>query len=252
MRRYWVGKKAIKDNLVTLEGDVLHHIVDVCRQTSGSQFEVLNGDGQAYFVELISAHKKQALCKVLNQRKVIPLPKPFITLFVSMPKFSKFDLILQKCVELGVFAVQPFVSQFSYVRTKDKISDNKVKRWGKIIHSATEQCGRGDFMELRPLKTFDEIVNEFNPSEDGKGLFAYEGECDKNLKQALRELPHVPEHLWVFVGSEGGFSKDEVLKFKQINLEPITLGEHVLRVETACLALVSMIKYEMLLNGPNT
>src|SRR4051812_10907433 len=101
VRRYWVDAKMITANgQVLLTGETLHHIVDVCRMRVGDRFEVLNEQGQIYFVELKSLSKKSAECSILETRISPPRPKPELVLALSLPRFTTFDAVLEKSVEL--------------------------------------------------------------------------------------------------------------------------------------------------------
>lgn len=246
LRRYWVHEDCIKDDEVTLEGDTLHHVRDVCRQTLGNKFEVLCGDGKAYFVEIMSEEKKKSLCKVIDVRAIPPLPEPRIHLCVSLPKLSRLELIFEKSVELGVSRVTAFTSEFSFFRDLKKVNEKKMERFQKIILGATQQSGRGDVMELSPIQSLEALLSEVNNSPEVLCLLPYEGQCEKNLKQVLKtSMSPTVKEIKIFVGSEGGFSDSEVEKFKSHGVEPLTIGDQVLRVETACISLVSMLKYEL-------
>lgn len=89
-----------------------------------------------------------------------------------------------------------------------------------------------------------EILQRFQSDPKAQGLFAYEGSGELSLRQAMTSATNI-ENLWIFVGSEGGFSTQEVEIFKKVNLFPISLGQQVLRVETACVTLLGIIKYEL-------
>ncbi len=247
VRRYWVDAKIEKS--VTLEGETFHHIFDVCRQTVGSKFEILN-EGKAFFVEVESVGKKSATLKVLEVR-LLPVPAaPHIHLCVSIPKLPTFETILEKSVELGVFKLHPFVSDYSFVRdVKNERISHKTERWEKIVKSATQQSGRGDLMEISSVGTLSQVLEKMNQMPASMGLFPYEGECQQTVKACIEKMkPTQPQNIWIFVGSEGGFSREEVEFFKERGLEPSTLGEQVLRVETACLALVSIVRHEFTLS----
>ncbi len=114
MRRYLVDKESFKDGTVYLEGDTFHHICEVCRQGIGSQFEVLTEDGKAFLVEIRVLQKKSATAIILDQRQLPQLKRPHLHLRISVPKFSTFEAVLEKAVELGVKSVQPFFSDFIY------------------------------------------------------------------------------------------------------------------------------------------
>lgn len=246
MRRYWVDEKYFNQDTVVLADDVFHHICEVCRQGLGNKFEVLS-NGKAYLVEIVDLHKKKAFAQIIETREVPELPKPLIKLAVSLPKFATFENILEKSVELGVAEVLPFVSDYSFLRdaNSSKIS-NKQQRWQKIIRSATQQSGRGELLQLKQTTNLRNILENFNRNANAVGLFAYEGECKRTLHEEVASWKGQGfEELWLFVGSEGGFSIQEVEKFQAYKLNPVTLGDQVLRVETACLALVSILKYEV-------
>ncbi len=227
-------------------GDVFHHICNVCRIDQGDRFEALWGDGVAYLCELTSRGKKQALAKIIGQRVIEPLPKPHLILALSIPKFQKLDLIVEKSVELGVQAIKPFVSEFSFARELSPNLSDRCSRARRIIESATEQSGRGDLMQVMEPSTFDEVFEDFNRTPGRLGLFLYEGQGQLSLKdhlQSVKTKSSVSE-VWFFVGSEGGFSESEVAKFERAGLPPLTLGGQILRVETACLAATAILKYE--------
>jgi 16S rRNA (uracil1498-N3)-methyltransferase len=248
MRRYWIEKKDLFGDRVNFNGDIFHHIFDVCRQDVGSKFEVLTEDSKAFLVEVLNVTKKNAEARVLEERAIPPLPEPHIHLALAISRFPVMDAIVEKAVELGVKSIQPLFTEFSFVRTQAALSTNKTERWNKIVRSATQQSGRGDLMPIRPALGLDEFLGMLNQNSSALGLFAYEGHSTLSIKQYLtqkkNEMGTSPKDVWIFVGSEGGFSFSEVEKMQKLALHPVTLGSQVLRVETACMTLVSVLKYE--------
>lgn len=246
MRRYWIEKKDLSGDRVIFSGDTFHHIFDVCRQDIGSKFEVLNEDSKAYLVEVLSVGKKNAEARILEERMIPPLPEPHIHLALAVSRFPVMDAIVEKAVEMGVKSIRPLFTEFSFVRTASALSANKVERWDKIVRSATQQCGRGDLMKIESALPLDEFLSDFNQQSSVMGLFAYEGLSTLGVKdyvtQKKKDGPY--KDLWIFVGSEGGFSHAEVEKMSRLALHPVSLGSQVLRVETACMALVSVLKYD--------
>lgn len=248
MRRYWIEKKDLFQDQVNFTGDVYHHIFDVCRQEVGSKFEVLTEDSKAYFVEVTQVTKKTALARILEERSIPPLKEPHIHIALSLSRFPVMDAIMEKAVEMGVKSIQPFFSEFSFLRKGEKLSENKIERWDKIVRSATQQSGRGDLMHIHPVIPFEKISALINPDAGDVGLFAYEGSSTLSIKDYIQEVksksPQGIKNIWIIVGSEGGFSHHEVEEFNKLGLHPVTLGPQVLRVETACMALVSVLKYD--------
>lgn len=245
MRRYWVPKESVMGEEVHLKGEVLHHIRDVCRMRMGSKFEALIEGRGALFVEIVSERKYESVARILEERLIPELPKPYIHLALSIPRFPVFEAVVEKSVELGVKAIHPFYSDFSFIRTQDGVFAKKRARFEKIVVSATQQSGRGDLMPIEEPIGLEEILRTFNRDGSAQGLFAYEGAHVLTAKEGLRKIRNAaPQDIWIFVGSEGGFSDKEVQLFAANGLEAVTLGNQVLRVETACVALVSILKYD--------
>jgi 16S rRNA (uracil1498-N3)-methyltransferase len=273
MRRYWIDKKDLFGDKINFAGDTFHHIFDVCRQETGSKFEVLTEDSKAYLVEVTQVGKKNAEARVLEQRTIPPLPRPHLHLVLAISRFPVMDAVVEKAVEMGVTSIQPVFTDFSFVRTPQALSANKTERWDKIVRSATQQCGRGDLMRIEPARHLGDFLKNLNRNANSVGLFAYEGPSTLGIKQFLTETrtgakapstqlgtstlgastaaesnvssaAQGPSDVWIFVGSEGGFSDQEVRALRDLALHPVTLGAQVLRVETACMALVSVLKYE--------
>lgn len=245
MRRYLLPPSAIQKEHVTIEGEPFHHIFDVCRQGVGSKFEVLGTSGKAHLVEVLEVGKKRASAQVISVRAIPELPRPHLILALSVPRFNVMDSVVERAVEMGVAEIRPFFSEQSFVRKRDSLPDSKLDRWRKIIVSATQQSGRGDLMPLREPIDFKELLAEFNQKDAVQGLFAYEGASPSAIKQVAQRLTENSQEVWIFVGSEGGFSHQEVADIQDQGLAPVTLGDQVLRVETACIALVSVLKYEL-------
>jgi 16S rRNA (uracil1498-N3)-methyltransferase len=247
MRRYWIDKKDLFQQQVNFTGDVFHHIFDVCRQEVGSKFEVLGHGTNAFLVEVLSVGKKQAVAKVLETREIALLPKPHLVLALSVSRFPVMDAVVEKAVEMGVQRIQPFYSDFSFVRKADGVSENKIERWKKIIVSATQQSGRGELMQISAPLGFEELGKSFNQNTNRMGLFAYEGHATLGIKSYLKSHANLQrlEEIWLFVGSEGGFSQTEVQSFQKWSLQPVSLGDQILRVETACIASLAVLKYEL-------
>ena len=245
MRRYWVPQEALqREKGVVLKGPLFHHICVVCRQAVGSRFEVIC-EGQAYLVEIQSMGKNQAMASVLEKRSLPKPTKPEVHLALSLPRFQTLDKVVEKMVELGVGQVHLFTSEFSFMKVKAGELSNKQERWEKIIQGATEQTGRGDLMPLKGPHPLGTLLQENFPQPGRQGLLAYEGEGGETLKTRLHGLGASWDEVWVFVGSEGGFSRKDLELFRSYGILPVSLGDQVLRVETACVTLVSILKYAL-------
>lgn len=240
---------------VVISGDVLHHVRDVCRMHKGSKFEVIVEGGSAHLVEITSETKHESIARIIETREIPEIPKPHIHLAVSIPRFPVFEAVIEKAVELGVTKIHPFFSDFSFIRTQTEVWDKKLPRFLKIVQGATQQSGRGDLMKIAAPVDFSKMMDEFNRTSGARGLFAYEGDAHLSAKEGVARVISGSSssgapgadlaEAWIFVGSEGGFSQKEAESFQSFGLTSVTLGSQVLRVETACVALVSILKYDL-------
>ncbi len=230
MRRYWVSDRPKGKDFI-IKGEKFHHIFKVCRHLLSSRFEILN-PGISYLVQVEKIHKQEAVCKVISSRTIPKLKQPFLHLFVSISKFATFEFILEKSVELGVKSITPMFSKFSSVKDPKKILA-KTDRWNKIVQSATEQCARGELLIINKPKNLEQIDKDgFFADIQSKGFDALDKEKPVN-------------NINLFVGSEGGFSDGERKYFKSKGLKGIGLGDNILKVETACISLISICKYKL-------
>lgn len=249
MRKYWYPTAIGEQTQILIGGELFHHIFQVCRQDEGSRFALLSPDGMLRTVRAERVGKKDAQVTVLESTPAPPLRRPHVHLCLSLPKLPTMEAVLEKAVELGVAHVHPFISEFSFFRSENKVSDERVHRWEKIIVSATQQSGRGELMKLHPMTSLARLAEEIHRTPRSLCLFAYEGRSDEGIKKFLRartaDGASTYDEVFVIVGSEGGFSENEARDLSAQGFRSVTLGDQVLRVETACIALVSILKYEL-------
>lgn len=252
MRRYLTDQSLYLNSIVTISEDTFRHIHKVCRQDVGDKFELLNeGSDEAFLAEVISVEKNHMQVRVINSRPLPDLKKPYIHLVLNFPKPQVFEDVIEKAVELGVHSLYPTLSDFSFFKTNEKIKD-KVSRWDKIVKSAMQQTGRFKPLKIHPAQDLESFL-KLPIDKDKKNLYLafYEGQgvpLHQFLEADSMHLNEI-ENIWVFVGSEGGFSSKEVKRFQELNIPSLSLGEQVLRVETACVSIVSVLRYKSGLMG---
>jgi 16S rRNA (uracil1498-N3)-methyltransferase len=222
-----------------------HHIFDVCRQNVGSQFEVLVGDGKAYLVEVVEIKKKKAFTKILSSRPLEIPAGPNLHLFLSLSKWAVMDAVVEKSVELGVKSFTPVICRNSFLNKIGEVSEARLARWRKIVLSATQQSGRGDLMEIKPAQDLSGTLASINQMPAKACLFLYEGPSQTTVRQWASSCPSSATNIALLVGSEGGFSPEEAQQIQGVGFAPVTLGTQVLRVETACVVGLSVLKYSI-------
>ena len=161
-----------------------------------------------------------------------------IYLFQGLPKSDKMELIIQKCVELGVFGIMPVRMKHCIVKLDDKKAQSKQSRWQSIAESAAKQSKRNIVPEILEVSSFEDAI-KFAKTLD-LILVPYENEEGMTAtKEALQELKNV-KSVGIFIGPEGGFETKEIEKVTAADAKIISLGRRILRTETAAITAVSM------------
>lgn len=239
MMRFWIDRSCLKHNEFLIKDSLYHHICRVCQIKKGEAFELFCEGLQKYKVALKSVSSSQARAVVLETYPVPPLQKPYLYLALSLPRFSKMDFLIEKAVELGVKEIHPFASTFSFLKNPSKLSSAREKRWKKIVEHSLAQSGRTESLSIKPLCRLEDI----KIPKGHLALIAYEGKKqEKTLSDIITTQPK-PEAVWLFIGSEGGFSFKEAEEFSlRESAFLFSMGEQILRVETACLFGLSVLK----------
>ena len=166
-----------------------------------------------------------------------------IYLFQGLPKADKMELIIQKAVELGAYSVVPVSTRRCVVKLDNKKAEKKVSRWQQIAESAAKQSKRMLVPEVHSVMTFKEALvyaKELDvlliPYELAKGM--------KETKELIRSI-EPGKSIGVFIGPEGGFEEQEVADAMEAGAKPITLGHRILRTETAGLAVLSVLMFQL-------
>ncbi|MGI9548765.1 MAG: RsmE family RNA methyltransferase [Bdellovibrionales bacterium] len=243
MRRFWVDRSCFQGDQILLKDMLFHHICRVSQIRRGESFEVFAQGVQKYKVTLEEVSSSRAVAKIVKAYEVPPLPKPYLHLALSIPRFSKLDSIVEKAVELGVKEFHPFISELSFIKAASKWSSARQTRLEKIVENSLAVSGRTEALKLHPIKLLEDV----NIPKDHRVLVAYEGgeSSSKNIKEQLTSLDKQapPTDIWLFVGSEGGFTLKEAQGLSQEGAFLVGLGSQILRVETACLVGLSILKY---------
>lgn len=246
VHRFFISPQDISGQFVTFPEDTVHQISRVLRMQPGDRIIVLDNSGWERVVELDDISRHDATGRVLEKRIASGEPNVKITLYQSMLKKSNFELVLQKCTELGVVSFVPIISSRTVVGSLGAISDNKWSRWERIITEAAEQCRRGRRPALNDAQMFSHAVSQAQ-RRGGTMLIPWEEEGSRSLNEALypNESGERPFSVSVFVGPEGGFEEEEVALAKEAGAVVVTLGPRILRAETAAIAATATVLYEL-------
>ena len=240
MHRFFVDPTQLTTTTVTLSADQARQISSVLRMKAGEKIMVLDNQGWLYEVVLTSVQRKQAAGKIVGKTAVSTEPKTQLTLFQSILKRDKFELVLQKGTEVGVSRFVPVITERSQAQS---VKDNKYDRWQRILTEAAEQSERGKVPKLETAVSFTNALQLAQTCD--LALLAGAREKEGHLKPALLPLKQNPSPtIALFIGPEGGFSSAELDLAFANNITPITLGSRILRTETAAIVAASLIIYE--------
>lgn len=243
MHHFFVSPNQIDDKYVTITGGDVNHIKNVLRMKVDEELLVSNGQDKDYYckIEAISDDEIKAL--ILDEEfESTELPTE-LYLFQGLPKSDKMELIIQKAVELGVKEIIPVATKRCVVKLDDKKEASKIKRWQAISESAAKQSRRTIIPEISSVMSFKEAINRAKEFE--LGIIPYEN--FKDMKETKEVLSKVQKgiKIGIFIGPEGGFEESEVQYALDNGIHPISLGKRILRTETAGLAIVSVLMFQL-------
>ena len=246
INRFYLDKIIFnQDGILKLSDSISRQLIYVLRCKVNDQAVIFDGSGFDYKVKIVNITNKICSVKFLEKISLDTDNKIKITIFISLIKQNRFEVALQKCTELGVFAFVPFYSSrsiFQLDKTSSSVGDNKISRWKSIIQEASEQCGRPDIPRF-----FDPVSYEIacKKSQDCFSIILWENEEKIKLKSVLQNLKGSDHSINIFVGPEGGFSSDEIKLANSIGIKSASLGDLILRSETAAISAISNVFYEL-------
>jgi 16S rRNA (uracil1498-N3)-methyltransferase len=226
---------------LVLKGETAHHLLHVLRLKPGAEVTLCDGKCMDYSAVLEETDTKRLTCR-FKLSALTPcnteLRTP-VTLYQSLPKGDKMEWVVQKAVELGVYKIAPLYSAHSLAKNAEK----KIPRYQKIVEAAAGQSMRGIIPEVSQPLSFNQALAGMNaldcvlvacsPSE------APDNALPVRPGEFLRTVSPCAISLWV--GPEGGFSPKEIVALIAAGATPISLGQRVLRTETAALAALAQI-----------
>ena len=224
----------------TLTGDDARHIALALRMAVGEEITLADGQGFEYRARLSAITPTEVTADILSaERSRSELAFP-IHLYMGYPKGDKFELVIEKAVELGVASITPFISSRCIRRPAAEKTDRLSERYNKIARSAAGQCGRALLPTVQAPLSFDDMLKR--ATESSFALFCYEGDGVRQIGDLLPTLPY-PASVAVIVGAEGGFSPEEAADACRAGCIPTGLGRRILRCETAPLAALSCLDF---------
>jgi len=243
MNRFFISQPVISGNIITMQDkEQVHHLKSVLHLKLKEPVVVFDKDGNEYSC-LVSGLGNSVALEIKNRRVFDKANiKLTFTIACAIPKKAKFDDIVDKLTQLGVAKIIPLITERVVVKFDRKKESLRLGRWRKIAQSAAEQSQRRDIPEITTINNFKELLS-LSPCFDLKLIPTLSGQR-KSLEQvfSLSSFSSMVNIL-VLIGPEGDFSDEEINLAKGAGFIPITLGDLVLRVDTAAIAVASYIRF---------
>ena len=234
MTRFYADMTFQVNQLVTLPESVFHHWVRVLRAQVGAKATLFNGQGGEYDVTLHDIQKKSATVQVNSFNPHNRTPTYQVTLGQVMSKGDRMDYAIQKATELGVSHIQLLVSERCEMRLKYERDQKKIDHWQQIAIAACEQCGMNIVPQVLAPLSLEEWFAQTDTVDATKLVLA-------PAKQSIQFTAPFPSKLYLLIGPEGGLSEAEIERSNAHGFNNWTLGERVLRTETAPVVALSAL-----------
>ncbi|HPX60717.1 MAG TPA: 16S rRNA (uracil(1498)-N(3))-methyltransferase [Deltaproteobacteria bacterium] len=240
-RRFMINARSIRNGFASFDGELFNHIVRVLRLGTGTSVMLVDERGNEHQGVIDQVDRDWVVVKIIA---TLPPPDSVssttrLTICQALPKGEKTDLILQKCTELGAHDFWLFGGRRSVAKIREEQLNGKLERWGKITSEAARQCCRRD---IPAVSWFSTAVEAADATSHEVRLLLWEGERKQHLKQIVSSL-QPPASVIIAIGPEGGFDPLEVRHFSKHGFIPVSLGDRILRTETAALAITSILQY---------
>lgn len=237
MNRFYAPKENFSENEITLDLEETRHLRDVLRFSGGDKISVFDGNGAEFLCEIGKIEKKKTQLKILE--KISPAAAESdldLTLAIALLKGEKFDLVIQKAVELGVTKFVPLLTKRCDVKPKN--AEKKLERQKRISIESSKQSGRAKLMEIEMPINFQTFVqNSASTNFENETLLLF---SEKNGKDFSIIKPS--KKITAIIGSEGGFEDSEIELARENRFQIITLKGRILRAETAAISIAAILQ----------
>lgn len=244
MYRFYVSADQLAEKEVFISGGDVNHIKNVLRLEVGDWIVACDGNGTDYVSRIQSICSDEVVASI---EKVQPTGTELpvrITLFQGMPKKDKLELIIQKAVELGACEIVPVMTKRTVVKLSEEKKINKrLERWQSIAYAAAKQCDRGIIPTVHKPVSYEEALAMADQLD--YNVIPYELQTGMEEARKIVDQARKQRSLGIFIGPEGGFEPEEVERAMTRNIHPMTLGKRILRTETAGMALLSILMFQM-------
>lgn len=239
--RVFVGSDSINNNIALIDGSDVNYLKNVLRLKVGDDIIVLDSKSKEYSSKIVLLDKGTIKAELIKEKHLASEPRVKITIAQGIPKNPKMEIVIQKSTELGAEKIIPVMTERSIVKIPAEKESGRIDRWRKIAKEAAEQSGRTMIPIIEGIRNLDDVLAQ-KDDFDGR-ILLWEMEKEMTLKKFLQKNRGI-NNLLILIGPEGGFSRREAELAKKNGFATVSIGNRILRTETASLAVLSMINYE--------
>jgi 16S rRNA (uracil1498-N3)-methyltransferase len=246
LHRFYLPPPNCREDVLRLDGQEARHALRVLRLQPGDQAIVLDGAGHEFFCEVENASRDSLSLRVKKKNVASP-PPCSITLFVGIPRGKIIESIIQKSVELGAAKIVPLLTERVVTRLDTKDAEHKREQWRQTAIEAMKQAGAPWLPEIETPATIEDFLDR-KEALDLQLVGSLQKER-RHPREVFREYEKAhgrpPRTAAAWIGPEGDFTLDELKKIQDAGALAISLGNLVLRVETAAVCCLSLLNYEL-------
>ena len=244
-RRFYAPPTAFADTRtsVTLVADEARHLREVLRLKPGDEVYVFNGAGKEFLSRIEESRRDTARLQIIREvEPARPESQLQLTLALALLKGEKFDLVVQKATELGITRIIPVMTKHADIRLRDESDATKrVMRWQRIAMEAAKQSGRAVVPVVGNVITFRSLIQTTTVDQQ-KNCLMFSERDGRSLLQAKQDIAADANQMTALVGSEGGWSDEEIAAARAAGWAIVTLGGRTLRAETAAIAVTALLQ----------
>lgn len=244
MSHFFIESSQIEGEKIYVTGENYNHIKNVLRMKLGDELKLSTGDGLIYTGKILSFLDEKIECLILDcegGKSELPVE---IVLFQGLPKKDKMELIIEKAVELGAKEIVPVIMKRTIVKLEDEKKEAKrLERWRTIALTAAKQSGRDIVPIVSNFTNFEKAVEKAKALD--YLLIPYENERGMEGARALVKGAEGKKSIGIFIGPEGGITEEELSLAIENGAKSLSLGNRILRTETAGLALLSVLAFQL-------
>lgn len=225
-------------DILTISAEESHHLISVLRLKAGEKVTVFDGLGLSFEAQIAPGKHPKGAKVIIEKETNTPKkalnaqsPRLRLTLAVALAKGKVLETIIKHATALGVENIIPLKTKRTEINNNEKHAAKKLEKWEKTAIEACKQSGNLLLPTIKPILLFTEFIQAVTENEDLKLIASLEADSIE-LKTLKKENKN--EIIWL-IGPEGDFTPEEYQQAKQAGFIPVSLGNHVLRVETAAI-----------------